>query len=113
MRARSETATIGDDLRGSDILHWGKDSLGISQTHITNKGVLAPGPDYRLYLVPKFVQEEAEFIVAKSTSVEIARVRHFRGFSAAIPTGVDASQFNTVVVWCETFGEVITAAKFK
>lgn len=92
------TTTIRDDLRGSDLLHWGKGSFGVSQTHITQKGALAPGPDYRLYLVPKFVQDEAEFNAAKSTSIEVTRVRRFNGFSAAIPAGVDASQFNAIVV---------------
>ena len=30
-----------------------------------------------------------------------------------LPLGVDISHYNTVIVWCETFGEFITAAQYQ
>ncbi|MBX9926928.1 MAG: DM13 domain-containing protein [Hyphomicrobiaceae bacterium] len=33
------------------------------------------------------------------------------GFIATVPAGVDVSAYDTVVVWCESFSQFITAAK--
>ncbi|MDK9765100.1 DM13 domain-containing protein, partial [Vibrio sp. D420a] len=30
-----------------------------------------------------------------------------------LPQGTDLTQYDTVVIWCETFGEFITSAKIK
>jgi hypothetical protein len=47
------------DLKGSDFLHWGEGTVSVSPTRISHQGSLAPGPDYKLYLVPEFVEDEA------------------------------------------------------
>lgn len=107
------TVEIRDDLAGSDPLHWGRGTFAVSDTQITHKGTLAPGPDYRLYLSPEFVQDEAGFNAVKARSIEVAPVRRFSGFSTAVPAGTDVSQYKAVVVWCETFGEFITAAAYQ
>jgi len=30
-----------------------------------------------------------------------------------VPEAVDPERYNTVIVWCETFSQFITAAKYK
>jgi hypothetical protein len=40
-------------------------------------------------------------------------VKTFEGFLLDIPAEVNVDDYNTVLVWCETFGEFITAAKYR
>jgi hypothetical protein len=30
-----------------------------------------------------------------------------------MPAGVDVSQYNAVIIWCETFGQFITSARYQ
>jgi hypothetical protein len=43
----------------------------------------------------------------------VADIKTFDSFLVVVPPGVDVSRFNTVVVWCETFSQFITAAKYQ
>ena len=76
-------------------------------------GQLAPGPDYKLYLSPRFVETEAEFEQLKLSMILIGNVKTFDNFIVEVDADIDLTAFNTVVVWCETFGEFITAAKYR
>lgn len=107
------SAAFSRDLNGSDFLHWGEGSISLSPEQITHIGALAPGPDYRLYLTPSFVQDEAEFWAIKSQSVQIAPVNMFSGMILDVPAGVDINKYNSLVIWCEAFGEFITAAQYR
>ena len=78
-----------------------------------HEGKLAPGPDYKLYLAKEFVEDEAGFLKIKNDAVRIGDVKVFDGFLITVPEGVDISHYNTVIVWCEAFGEFITSAKYK
>jgi len=53
------------DLAGSDALHWASGRLHVSARAIAFEGSVAPGPDYRIYLVPEFVDTEAAFLGIK------------------------------------------------
>ncbi len=101
------------ELKGSDFLHWGEGKVSLTSGAIAHEGSLAPGPDYKLYLVKQFVENEDEFLPLKSTSALVGDVKTFKGFLLDIPAGVDIEEYTTVLVWCETFGEFITAAKYK
>jgi hypothetical protein len=101
------------DLADSDALHWGEGNLFIGPDHISFQGRLAPGPDYRLYLSPKFVETEAEFELLKSEMVHVGPVQTFENFMVAIPASVDPRNFNAAIVWCESFGQFITAAAYE
>jgi len=101
------------DLEGSDMLHWGEGAVSVSREAVTLEGRLAPGPDYKLYLSPEFVQTEAQFLQLKSRMVRIGDVKTFDNFRVAMPPAVDPAQFNTVVVWCETFGQFISAGQYR
>jgi len=101
------------DLKGSDALHWGEGQLFVGGDSISFMGRLAPGPDYKLYLSPTFVETEAQFNSQKSRMVAIGSVKTFDNFVLEIPRGIDPSDYTTAIVWCESFGEFITSAKYQ
>lgn len=110
--AAEYSAELTRDLRGSDSLHWGGGTISVSETSISHQGELSPGPDYKVYLTRTFVEDEAEFEAIKAEAVQIGDVKSFDGFLLNVPDGVDVSDYTTVVVWCETFGEFITAGQY-
>ncbi|KRD54963.1 hypothetical protein ASE52_01315 [Acidovorax sp. Root275] len=107
------TATFRRDLKDSDALHWGEGAVSVGPQAISLLGKLAPGPDYKLYLSPEFVETEADFKRLKSQMLRVGDVKTFNNFIVPVPQGVDPARFNTVIVWCETFSEFITAAKYR
>lgn len=107
------TGTFRRDLKDSDALHWGEGTVSIGAAGIGLQGRLAPGPDYKLYLSPEFVETEADFLRLKSTMVRVGEVKTFENFFVPLPTSVDPSRYTAVIVWCETFGQFITAAKYR
>ena len=101
------------DLKDSDALHWGEGKVSIGSDYITLMGSLAPGPDYKLYLSPEFVETEDDFKRLKPSMLRVGDVKTFENFAIKLPPGIDASQYNTVIVWCETFAQFITSAKYR
>ena len=101
------------DLKGSDLFHWGEGSVSVGRRSIVLVGKLAPGPDYKLYLSPEFVETEADFLRLKLRMVRVGDVRTFENFVVPVPRSIDVSSYNTVIVWCESFGQFITAAKYR
>ena len=101
------------DLKDSDGLHWGEGKVSIGSEYITLMGSLAPGPDYKLYLSPEFVETEDDFKRLKPTMLRVGDVKTFENFAIKLPPGIDASKYNTVIVWCETFAQFITSAKYR
>ncbi len=109
----SFTAQFRRDLKDSDALHWGEGRVSIGPDAIALMGELAPGPDYKLYLSPEFVETEVDFNRLKPSMVRVGDVRTFENFVVEIPSGIDPSEFNSVIVWCETFGQFITSARYQ
>lgn len=107
------TGTFRRDLKGSDFLHWGEGEVSVSSSRIAHNGKLAPGPDYKLYLTNGFVEDEAGFNALKVSAARIGDVKTFSGFVLDVPADIDINGYDTVVVWCESFGEFITAAKYR
>lgn len=101
------------ELAGSDALHWGEGKVTLAARSIALQGRLAPGPDYKLYLSPDFVETEAQFEAIKSRALRIGDVTTFDGFLLSVPPDVDISQYTTVVIWCEAFGQFISAARYQ
>lgn len=101
------------DLKDSDALHWGEGKVSIGAEAIVFEGELAPGPDYKLYLSPEFVETEADFLRLKARMVRVGDVRTFRNFVVPLPAAVDPSAYSAVIVWCETFNQFITAARYR
>ena len=107
------TGNFRRDLKGSDFLHWGEGDVSVSSHKIAHKGKLAPGPDYKLYLTSGFVEDEAQFEAVKQAAARIGDVKTFNGFVLEVPVGIDINEYDTVVVWCETFREFISAARYR
>ena len=97
----------------SDALHWGEGQLRLYSDTIVFEGELAPGPDYRLYLTPKFVETEADFLALKDQSVEMGAVRSFEGFVLNNAFAVNDPRYTTAGVWCETFGQFISSGQYR
>jgi len=101
------------DLKDSDPLHWGEGTVSVSAKTVALAGKLAPGPDYKLYLSPQFVETKADFVRLKPTMVRVGDVKTFENFIVPVSGGVDPSRYNTVIVWCETFSQFITSAQYR
>lgn len=107
------TGEFRRDLADSDALHWGEGTLAISPSSISFQGELAPGPDYRLYLSPTFVETEVAFEANKSAMVQVAPIATFENFLVPLPETIDPASYTTAIVWCESFGQFITAAQYR
>jgi hypothetical protein len=101
------------DLKDSDALHWGEGTVSVSRSAIALAGRVAPGPDYKLYLSPEFVETEADFKRLKPRMARVGEVKTFDNFVVPLPPGIDPAAYSAVIVWCETFGQFITAAKYR
>lgn len=101
------------DLAGSDALHWGEGTLTVGARSIALDGRLAPGPDYKLYLSPEFVETEEAFLRLKASMVRVGDVRTFENFLVPVADGIDVARYTTAIVWCERFGQFISAAKYR
>ena len=70
------------DLPGSDPLHYGDgeiiDSVENGITYITLQGHVTPGPDYKFYLTPKYVDAKAGFEAIKAQSVRVGDIRRLK-----------------------------------
>lgn len=114
--AAGDAAFTGEfrrDLEDSDLLHWGEGRVSVGTRRIVLDGRLAPGPDYKLYLSPEFVDTEADFVRLKPAMVRVGDVRTFDNFVVDVPAAVDVTRYTTVIVWCESFGQFITAARYR
>ncbi len=107
------SGTFRRDLKDSDALHWGEGKVSVTTRAIALEGELAPGPDYKLYLSPAFVETEADFRRLKPRMVRVGDVKTFKNFLVALPPGVDPAKYTTVVVWCEAFSQFISAAQYR
>ena len=118
--AKSEamiSATLRRDLKGSDGYHWGEGTLHLTreggQYFFTLDGRVSPGPDYKLYLTPDYVEDEAEFLAIKAQSVRVADITGFDNFRVDVPMSVDPTQYPAMIIWCERFREFITAGRLE
>ena len=100
-------------LKDSDLLHFAKGDVSISTDTIAFQGTIAPGPDYKLYLAKQFVETEADFMRLKSEIISIADIKTFDSFIITVPKHIDIEAFNTVIIWCESFSQFISAAQYQ
>lgn len=107
------SATFRKDLPGSDSLHWGTGTISVTPQRIVHQGELAPGPDYKIYLAPSYVETDADFRKIKAQSVQLGSIKSYNGFITEVPAGVNIEDYDTVVIWCEAFGKFITAGKYR
>jgi hypothetical protein len=113
IRAAQFSARFRKDLKGSDFLHWGEGTVAVGREKVAFRGQLAPGPDYKLYFAPEFVDSKEAFLRIKERSVRAADIRTFETFVVPLPASLDIAAYDTVVIWCERFSMFITAAKYR
>lgn len=101
------------DRKDSDALHWGEGQILVGSKAITFTGRLAPGPNYKLYLSPEFVETEADFQRLKPTMVQVGDIKTFENFIVPIAANVDPSGYTTAIVWCEAFSQFITSGRYR
>ena len=98
-----------------DPFHYGKGKVTVyeSQVHLGNDFEVGPGPKFHVYLVPeKNVVPSTN--VAKTMYVDLGRLRAYKGSQTyTVPPGVELAKYDSVVVWCEQFGVLITPAALK
>lgn len=109
----THTGQFRRDLKDSDLLHWGEGTVSVGPKSITFVGKLAPGPDYKLYLSPEFVETEADFKRLKERMVRVGDIKTFENFLVSLPESVDPARYNTVIIWCESFSQFITSASYR
>jgi hypothetical protein len=99
----------------ADPIHWGRGKVSVyeSAVFLEPDFEVGPGPKYHVYLVPAANVRQAEQ-VTKSMFVDLGRLRSFKGSQRyAIPAGLDAGKYPSVVIWCEHFGVLISPADLK
>jgi hypothetical protein len=100
-------------LKGSDALHWGEGAVAVGPASVSLMGRIAPGPAYKLYLVPEFVETGEDFKRVKGQSLAVADVKTFENFIVPLAPGTDLAKYKAVVIWCESFSQFITAASYR
>ena len=117
LQSASETAIYtGEfrrDLADSDALHWGEGTVRVGLEAISLEGSIAPGPDYKLYLSPEFVETETDFNRLKSQMVQVGDVKTFENFLVPVPPQINPADYAAVIIWCESFGQFITATRYR
>ncbi|MGB2343913.1 MAG: DM13 domain-containing protein [Candidatus Puniceispirillaceae bacterium] len=101
------------DLPGSGAFHWGDGTIMMNANKIWLDGTILPGPNYRLYPAPEFVDDGAGFLAIKAESRQIGTVKTFENFALGLPPAIDLDEYDAVVIWCEAFKQFITAARLE
>ena len=98
-----------------DPIHYGKGKVTAYQelVHLEIDFEVGPGPKFHVYLVPeKSVIPSTN--VARTMFVDLGRLKAFKGSqNYPIPVGVDLAKYESVVIWCEQFGVLISPAALK
>src|SRR5438270_90361 len=75
--AASYRAEFRRTLQGSDAFHWGEGRVTLGAHAVALEGRVAPGPAYKLYLVPRFVETGEAFLKVKGESLQLGDVKTF------------------------------------
>ncbi len=96
----------------SDPIHYGKGKVAVYETvvHLETDFEVGPGPKFHVYLVPnREIRDESA--VEGAMFVDLGRLRAFKGSQKyPIPTGINLTDYPSVVIWCAQFGVLISPA---
>ena len=99
----------------SDPIHYGKGKVTVYEgvLHLEPDFEVGPGPKFHVYLVPeKNVLPSTN--VARTMFVDLGRLKAFKGSqNYPVPAGVEVAKYDSVVIWCEQFGVLISPAALK
>lgn len=95
-----------------DPVHYGKGKVTVyaKTLRLEQDFEVGPGPKYHVYLVPK-AKIRASGDVKGTMFVDLGRLRAFKGAqNFSVPAGIDIKKFQSIVIWCEAFGVLISPA---
>jgi hypothetical protein len=99
----------------SDPIHYGKGKVTVFQDllHLESDFEVGPGPKFHVYLVPE-ANVTPSTRVAQTRYVDLGRLKAFKGSqNYPVPSGIDPARYQSVVIWCEQFGVLISPAALK
>jgi hypothetical protein len=96
----------------SDPVHYGKGRVSVYEhtVYLESDFEVGPGPAFHVYLVPKASIPSASDL-KDALFVDLGGLRAFKGSQRyAIPAGVNLKDYQSVIIWCERFGVLISPA---
>jgi hypothetical protein len=99
----------------SDPVHYGKGRVSVYEhtVFLESDFEVGPGPAFHVYLVPKAPIRSSSDL-KDVMFVDLGGLRSFKGSQRySIPAGVDLKQYQSVIIWCERFGVLISPADLK
>ncbi|NWG23105.1 MAG: DM13 domain-containing protein [Pseudorhodoplanes sp.] len=111
---RSRLAASGTFIHAnpSDPIHWGRGKVSVYERAVFLEPdfEVGPGPAFHVYLVPKAgIRSESD--MKDVMYVDLGGLRAFKGSQRyPIPAGIDLGKYQSVVIWCERFGVLISPA---
>jgi hypothetical protein len=96
----------------SDPVHYGKGKVSVYErtVFIEPDFEVGPGPAFHVYLVPK-ASIRSSSDLKDVMFVDLGGLRAFKGSQRySIPAGVDPRDYQSVIIWCERFGVLISPA---
>jgi hypothetical protein len=96
----------------SDPNHYGSGGVTLygNLLHLEQDFEVGPGPKYHVYLVPE-ADVTPDTRVEETMFVDLGRLKAFTGGqNYPVPKGLDLTDYNSVVIWCEQINELISPA---
>jgi len=96
----------------SDPVHYGKGKVSVYErtVFLESDFEVGPGPAFHVYLVPK-VSIRSSSDLKDVMFVDLGGLRAFNGSQRySIPAGVNLNDYQSVIIWCERFGVLISPA---
>jgi electron transfer DM13 len=99
----------------SDPVHYGKGRVSMYEhtVFLEPDFEVGPGPAFHVYLVPK-ASIRSSSDLKEVMFVDLGGLRAFKGSqSYSIPAGVNLKNYQSVIIWCERFGVLISPADLR
>lgn len=100
----------------NDPIHWGKGGLKIykgadvKELYLEPNFQVGPGPAFYVYL-SESANIDSNTAFKKAKTAEISPLKSFKGSQVyAIPPNINMKKIKAVVVWCRSFGQLITSS---
>ncbi len=99
----------------SDPVHYGKGKVSVYERSVFLEPdfEVGPGPAFHVYLVPK-ASIRSSSDLKDVMFVDLGGLRAFKGSQRySIPVGVNPKDYQSVIIWCERFGVLISPADLR
>ncbi len=114
---RTAVVAAGDFIHAnpSDPVHYGKGHVTVYEgvVYLDENFEVGPGPKFHVYMVPKAPIRRSSDLDG-AMFVDLGRLRAFKGSQKyPIPAGTNPADYQSVIIWCEKFGVLISPADLK